>query len=254
MMQLLTAFLLGLLTILDPCTLFTSITAISYIDREISNKRRVLLNGLMFVLGKLVTYMLLSVPFLLGAQTDGFQHALEHYGEPILAVFMVICGVVLLFTGHHHHEHDHGVNKMLSQLDSRFTGMWSFMLGIFFAIAFCPHRLVYFVTMIDMAVTLPITWSWLMPFVFALGTGLPVIVIAWIICYSAVSIGNLTNRLSTFEKWFRYICAALFIGLGIYMGIHAFSAHDHHEHTNNSSQPPITYTLNPKLLTLNAQL
>ena len=98
MMQLLTAFLLGLLTILDPCTLFTSVTAISYIDREINNKRRVLLNGLMFVLGKLVTYMLLSVPFLLGTQTDGFQHALEHYGEPILAAFMLICGVVLLFT------------------------------------------------------------------------------------------------------------------------------------------------------------
>lgn len=243
MMQLLTAFLLGLLTILDPCTLFTSITAISYIDREINNKRRVLVNGLMFVLGKLVTYMLLSVPFLLGAQTDGFQHALEHYGEPILAAFMVICGVVLLFTGHHHHEHDHGLNKMLSQLDSRFTGLWSFMLGIFFAIAFCPHRLVYFVTMIDMAVTLPIAWSWLMPFVFALGTGLPVIVIAWIICYSAVSIGNLTNRLSTFEKWFRYICAALFIGLGIYMGIHAFSEHEHHEHAYRGFQAPVTYAL-----------
>ena len=139
---------------------------------------------------------------------------------------MLICGVVLLFTGHHHHEHDHGLNKMLSQLDSRFTGLWSFMLGIFFAIAFCPHRLVYFVTMVDMAVTQPIAWSWLMPFVFAIGTGLPVIVIAWIICYSAVSIGNLTNRLSILEKWFRYICAVLFIGLGIYMGIRTFLEHD----------------------------
>ena len=32
-MQLLTALLLGLLTILDPCTLMTSITAIGYIDK-----------------------------------------------------------------------------------------------------------------------------------------------------------------------------------------------------------------------------
>ena len=39
MAALFTALLLGLLTILDPCTLFTSITAISYIDRELANKR-----------------------------------------------------------------------------------------------------------------------------------------------------------------------------------------------------------------------
>ena len=101
-----TALLLGLLTILDPCTLFTSITAISYIDREFANKRKVLLNGVMFVLGKLVTYVLLSIPFIMGAQTEGIQHILEHYGEPILGVFMLICGVVLLFSGHHHHNHD----------------------------------------------------------------------------------------------------------------------------------------------------
>ena len=239
--------------ILDPCTLFTSIAAIGYIDKEIDNRKRVLISGLMFVLGKLATYTLLAIPFIMGAKSDGIKQFLNEWGEPLLAGFMLICGMLLLFTGHHHHEHDHGVKKWIQNIDSQSSGLWSFMLGIFFAIAFCPHRLVYFVTMIDMAVTQPIAWSWLMPFVFALGTGLPVIVIAWIICYSAVSIGNLTNRLSTFEKWFRYICAALFIGLGIYMGIHAFSAHDHHEHPNNSSQPPITYTLNPKLLTLNAQ-
>ena len=37
MIQILGAFVLGLLTILDPCTLMTSITAIGYIDKEINN-------------------------------------------------------------------------------------------------------------------------------------------------------------------------------------------------------------------------
>ncbi len=97
-MQILTALLLGLLTILDPCTLMTSITAIGYIDKEINNKRLVITNGLMFVSGKLATYVLLSVPFLMGAQTEGIQHVLGHYGEPILAGFMLICGIVLLFS------------------------------------------------------------------------------------------------------------------------------------------------------------
>ena len=124
-----TALLLGLLTILDPCTLFTSITAISYIDRELANRRKVLLNGLMFVLGKLATYVLLSVPFIMGAQTEGIQHILEHYSEPILGVFMIICGGVLLYSGHHHHNHDHGMSKWLQSVGSESSWIWSFMLA-----------------------------------------------------------------------------------------------------------------------------
>ena len=53
MIQIFTSLLLGLLMILDPCTLFTSIAAIGYIDKEITNRQKVLLNGLMFVFGKL---------------------------------------------------------------------------------------------------------------------------------------------------------------------------------------------------------
>ena len=238
MVQIFTALLLGLLTILDPCTLMTSITAISYIDKEINNRRKVLTNGLMFVLGKLVTYVMLSVPFLLGAQTDGIQHVLSHWGEPILAAFMLVCGIVLLFSGHHHHEHDHGISKMLQKADSDSSWLWSFVLGIFFAIAVCPHRLVYFLTMIDITLTLPDTWNWLMPVVFGLGTGLPIMLIAWLVSYSAVSIGKLTSRMGTFEKWFRHICAVLFIILGVYLAVHCVvEAHEqehcdgcHHHH------------------------
>ena len=236
MMQIFTAFLLGLLTILDPCTLMTSITAISYIDREINNRRKVLTNGLMFVLGKLTTYVLLSVPFLLGAQTTGLQHLLGEWGEPILAGFMLLCGIVLLFSGHHHHEHDHGISRMLQNADSDTSWLWSFILGIFFAIAFCPHRLVYFLTMIDITLTLPSTWNWLMPIVFSLGTGLPIMLIAWLVSYSAVSIAKLTSRMGTFEKWFRHICAVLFLILGVYLTVHCIvEAHEHddccgHEH------------------------
>lgn len=231
-MQIITALLLGLLTILDPCTLFTSITAIGYIDKEIANKRKVLLNGSMFVLGKLVTYILLSVPFLLGAQTEGLQHVLGHWGEPILAGFMLLCGVVLLISGHHHHQHDHGISRWLEQADSDSSWILSFMLGIFFAIAFCPHRLIYFITMIDIMLTLPMSWGWLMPVVFGLGTGLPIMLIAWLVSYSAVSIGRITNSVHKWEKWFRYTCAVIFLIGGIYLTAHCITdpTHEHHHH------------------------
>lgn len=233
MLQILTALLLGLLMILDPCTLFTSIAAIGYIDREIANRRKVLVNGLMFVLGKLVTYVLVAIPFLMGARTEGVQHLLEDWGEPLLAVFMLVCGVLLLFAGHHHHEHDHGVTKWLKEADSRSSWLWSFMLGIFFAIAFCPHRLVYFFTMIDLALTLPSSWNWLLPVIFGLGTGLPIMLLAWLISYSAVSVQTLTARLQSVEKWIRYVSAVLFIGFGIYLSIHILSEGHNHQHEHS---------------------
>ena len=140
MIAIFTALLLGFLMILDPCTLFTSIAAIGYIDREMQNKRRVLMTGGMFVLGKLVTYILLSIPFIMGSQTNAIHHIIEHWGEPMLAAFMLVCGVLLLISGHHHHDHDHGVSKWLQTVDEKSSWFWAFMLGIFFAIAFCPHR------------------------------------------------------------------------------------------------------------------
>ena len=144
---------------------------------------------------------------------------------------MIICGGVLLYSGHHHHNHDHGMSKWLQSVDSESSWLWSFMLGIFFAIAFCPHRLVYFITMIEITVSLPASWNWVLPVVFGLGTGLPIMLIAWLVSYSAVSIGSLTNKLHTFEKWFRYICAVLFLALGIFLCFHTFHHHDHdHEH------------------------
>ena len=214
----------------------TSITAISYIDKEINNRRKVLANGAMFVLGKLATYVLLSIPFLMGAQTDGIQRVLNRWGEPVLAAFLLICGIVLLFSGHHHHKHDHGVSRWLKDTDSKESWLWSFILGIFFAIAFCPHRLVYFLTMIDIALTLPSTWNWTMPFVFGLGTGLPIMLIAWLVSYSAVNIAKLSSNMQAFEKWFRHICAALFLVLGVYLTVHCIiEAHEgradnHHHH------------------------
>jgi len=230
MINFFTALLLGLLMILDPCTLFTSVAAIGYIDREMQNRRRVLVTSLMFILGKLLTYVLLSIPFLMGAQANGIQHFLHEWSEPLLCLFMLVCGIVLLFAGHHHHEHDHGMSKWLQTVDDRSSWFWAFMLGIFFAIAFCPHRLVYFFTMIEMTITMSVQWQWLMPVVFGLGTGLPIIILAWLICYSAISTQALTNKMHRFEHWFRYICAVLFIGYGLYLGIHLLNEGEHHEH------------------------
>jgi threonine/homoserine/homoserine lactone efflux protein len=55
-----------------------------------------------------------------------------------------------------------------------------------------------------------------LPLIFALATGLPVIIFAWLLAYAVGNVGQTYNRLKSFEKWFRRVVAALFIGVGIY--------------------------------------
>jgi len=55
-----------------------------------------------------------------------------------------------------------------------------------------------------------------LPLIFAFGTGIPVILFAWLIAFSLGSIGGFYNKMKAFEKWFRRIIAVLFILVGIY--------------------------------------
>ncbi len=244
-MPLLTAFLLGLMTIISPCPFCSNLTAIGYISKDVTNPRLTLLNGIMYALGKIVIYTALSFVFILGAQIEGIQSFFETYGEPILGPFLILCGLFMLIGGHHeqHHEHEHnhnhgvGTRFAVSPLWGGRKGGWSFVLGVVFSLAFCPYSgVMYFGMLIPMTMSLPIAWSWLMPVIYGLGTGLPVIIIAWLLAYSVMGIGKINKNIQTFELWLRRICAALFVGIGIYLcmsifgGHHDHCEHDHHDH------------------------
>lgn len=60
-----TAFLLGLLTALSPCPLATNIAAIGFIGKDIENRRRIFWNGLLYTLGRILSYTLLGVVLIL---------------------------------------------------------------------------------------------------------------------------------------------------------------------------------------------
>ncbi len=103
--------------------------------------------------------------------------------------------------------------KMENKANSGFWGV--LLLGIVFALAFCPYSgVLYFGMLIPM--TISSASGLYLPFVFAIGTGIPVIIFAWLIAFSVGSIGNLYNKMKTFEFWFRRVIAALFIGVGLF--------------------------------------
>ena len=113
-------------------------------------------------------------------------------------------------------------SKNLSTLDfvslnttKKCTDVITSLLGVLFALAFCPTSgLFYFGMLIPMSAAEP--GGYLLPIVYAVATGLPVILVAWILAYSVAGIGKFYNRIQVFQKWFNRVVAVLFIAVGIY--------------------------------------
>ncbi|MBQ0034921.1 MAG: sulfite exporter TauE/SafE family protein [Bacteroidales bacterium] len=241
---LLTAFVLGLLTMISPCPFCSDVTAISFISKNVSNKRAITMGSLCYVLGKCFSYTLLAFVFILGAQIEGIRRFFETYGEPALGPFLIVMGVVIaLFSyheGHHdhseggHHEHDHAPHKLISKMSEvnlkPLSGpVASFILGAVFALAFCPYSgLLYFGTLIPLTMMQPMSWGWLMPILFGLGDALPVMLLAVILSRGFIGLGKLNGNLQRVEAWLRRFCIVLFIGMGIYMTASIFGGHHHH--------------------------
>ena len=81
--------------------------------------------------------------------------------------------------------------------------------------AFCPYSgVLYFVMLIP--ITVASADGLYLPLVFAVATGIPVIIFSWLLAYAVGNVGKVYNRLKTFELWFRRVVAVLFIGAGIW--------------------------------------
>jgi cytochrome c-type biogenesis protein len=211
----LSAFILGLMTAISPCPLATNITATAYISRDLENKKRVFLNGLIYTAGRAFSYTFLGMILFVGASKFQIARFLQSYGEKYIGILLLIIGILMLdFINLGKFSLNNITEKMTQKLKvNSFTG--SFLLGCIFALAFCPYSgVLYFGMLIPM--TLASHAGIMLPFVFAIATGIPVIVIAYLIAFSISSVGSFYNRIKIFELWFRRVVAILFILGGLY--------------------------------------
>ena len=212
-----TAFLLGLLTAISPCPLATNITAIGFISKDIGNRNKIFLGGLLYTLGRVVAYTVLGIILISilkeGSSMFSLQKGINEYSEMLIAPVLIFVGVFMLF----------GDRLNLPKFGFSGTGrteklkgnLGSLLLGVLFALAFCPTSgLFYFVMLIPMSATEP--GGYLLPVVYAVATGLPVVLVAWILAYSVAGIGKFYNCIQIFQKWFNRVVAALFIAVGVY--------------------------------------
>ena len=214
------ALVLGLLTAISPCPMATNITAIGFIGKDLGNKNRVFYNGLIYTLGRTFSYTALALILFLGADQLRISGIFQQYGVKIVGPFLLIIGIFML-----------GIIKLnfpaFNNISERFQNRnkfnyWDvFLLGVIFALAFCPYSgVLYFGMLIPLVVS---TSGLHLPVVFAISTGIPVIIFAWLIAYTISGVGTLYKRIKSFEYWFRKFVAVIFIGIGIYYIVAAWA-------------------------------
>ena len=212
---LLTAFLLGILTSISPCPLATNITAVAYISREIKTARHTLLNGLFYTLGRGISYTLLATLIFFGVSSFSIASIFEGWGDKALGPVLIVIGLVMFDIIKINLGAKSEKFEKLKEWLSRQGYIGSLLLGVIFALAFCPYSGVLFFGML-VPLVLGSAGGLLLPPLFALGTGLPVIIFSFLLAFSLNKVGRVFRAMQTIEKIMRYAIAATFILTGFY--------------------------------------
>ena len=239
LIYLLAALYLGILTSISPCPLATNIAAISYIGRKVENSRLVINAGLLYTLGRCLLYLLLAALLTTTALSiPAVSIFLQKYmhlvlGPIFLLLGMFLVGLITISSGGT--MMSEGMQKRVDAM-----GIWgALLLGLLFAISFCPTSAAWFFGLLALimgseagaitsvlakvGISLPTAslpaGTVILPLVYGIGTALPVLVVAFLLAYSAQAVGKTYNVLSKVEWWARMTTGWIFVAVGVYFSI-----------------------------------
>jgi cytochrome c biogenesis protein CcdA len=213
----LSALLLGLITAISPCPLATNIAAIGYVSRRVAERRYAVMSGALYTLGRMFSYSIIGIIIIVaGLEIPGVASFLQDFGEQVLGPLLIVVGVIML-----------SINKIslslgggkLSSIGGKVAdwGMiGAFLLGALFALAFCPYSAVLFFGVL-ITLALKSAGGVTLPAVYAIGTGLPVLVFGVLISLGVARVSTWLNAVTRAEKIIRVTVAIIFIGVGIYL-------------------------------------
>ena len=174
-----------------------------------------MLSGIAYTLGRVLTYTIIGILIITSiAGVPMIANFLQKYMHKILGPLLILVGLLLLdifklkTTGFSlSHE------KQIKLANSGLKG--SFILGILFALSFCPISAgLFFGSLIPLA--LNNNFGIIFPVIFGIGTGLPVLVFSTMIAFGVFAVSHWFKKLTRVEKYTRKFTGAIFIVVGIY--------------------------------------
>lgn len=210
-----TAFLIGILTSISPCPLATNITAIAFISKEIKNPQNALLNGLFYTLGRGISYTTLAILMYFGLSSFQVSSIFQGWGDKVLGPILIVISLVMLDVIKLNVKTQNENVEQLKMWLSTKGYLGALLLGMLFALAFCPYSGVLFFGVLTPLILKSSEGILLAP-LFALGTGLPVIIFSFIIAFSMQKMGQAFAVVAKVDKISRIVVASTFILVGLY--------------------------------------
>jgi cytochrome c biogenesis protein CcdA len=157
------------------------------------------------VLGGLITKGLLAAP--------GVSFFLERYANQVLGPILILAGMFLSGL-----LEIPGLSAGFSaeKLVGKNEGLTALTLGIVFALSFCPvSAALFFGSLIPLALRFqsPV----LLPSVYGIGSGLPVLAFAFFIAFGLRTTGQFYDSVTRLESWAKVATAGVFIAAGLYL-------------------------------------
>jgi cytochrome c biogenesis protein CcdA len=171
--------------------------------------------SLLYSLGRMIGFTLIGLLIItIGLETQAIRNFLEDVGTYVLGPLLILAGILMLVID----RFSFGGSGRIATLGNK-VSIWgllgALLMGIIFALAFCPYSaLLFFAVLIPIALTT--TGGVFLPPLFAIGTGLPVVFFGVLIAAGVTAVSRWINNLGKAEKIMRIIMAIVFIGVGIF--------------------------------------
>jgi cytochrome c biogenesis protein CcdA len=213
----LSALFLGLMTAISPCPMATNIAALAYVSRRATERRYAVMTGALYTLGRMFSYSILGIIIIVaGLEIPGVASFLQDFGEQVMGPLLIVVGVIMLSANRISIGLGGGRLSAIGGRVANWGMIGGFLLGALFALAFCPYSAVlFFGVLIPLA--LKSAGGVALPAVYAIGTGLPVLVFGTLLSVGVARVSNWLNVVTRAEKVIRVATSIIFIGVGIYL-------------------------------------
>ncbi|MDD5469735.1 MAG: aromatic aminobenezylarsenical efflux permease ArsG family transporter, partial [Candidatus Peribacteraceae bacterium] len=177
--------------------------------------KRSLVRGLLYVAGRIASYTVLAFVMAAGISAFRLSSVFQGWGELLLGPILIVVGLIMLNVLRIPQWKSRNTTSPLSRKLAESGYIGAFLLGALFALAFCPYSgALFFGALVPLMAGA--SSYWILPPLFAIGTGLPVVLFAVLLSISTRSAARAMGGVRTVEKYLRKIVAAVFLLSGIY--------------------------------------